>query len=126
MRLLLDTHVVLWWLGGVPRLGERAQTDIAGADEVLVSAVSCYEIAFKQNLGKLQATDELDRYLEADGFLALPVTLKHAVSAGRLPLHNRDPFDRLLVAQARCEGLTLVTADGRLRAYDVPILDAAG
>lgn len=124
MRLLLDTHVVLWWLGDLPRLGDRTRTAIEGAADILVSAVSGYEITFKQSLGKLRATDELDQYLEMDGFRALPVTMKHAATAGRLPLHDRDPFDRLLVAQARCEGLTLVTADHRMSAYDVPLLDA--
>ncbi len=110
--------------GGHPRLGGRAQSDIADADEVLVSAVSGYEIAFKQNLGKLESTDDLDRHFETDGFRTLHVTLAHALLAGRLPVYNQDPFDRLLVAQARCEGLTLVTADRRMSAYEVPILDA--
>jgi PIN domain nuclease of toxin-antitoxin system len=123
MRVLLDTHVLLWWLAEDRRLGSRAAQAVAN-ESVSVSAVSGYEIAFKQNLGKLEAPDDLDERVIAYGFRALAVTLRHALAAAGLPIHNRDPFDRLLVAQARCEGLTLVTADRRLAAYDVPILPA--
>ncbi len=124
MRLLLDTNAVIWWLARMPRLGDSARQAISAADEVMVSPVSGYEIHFKQTVGKLDAPDDLSEQIDVHGFTVLPVTLRHAIEAGDLPLHNRDPFDRLLVAQARGEGLTLVTADRRMSAYDVPILDA--
>ena len=124
MRLLLDTNAVIWWLARMPRLGERARQAISAADEVMVSSVSGYEIHIKRTVGKLEAPDDLSERIDEHRFPVLPVTLRHAIEAGNLPLHNRDPFHRLLVAQARCEGLTLVTADRRMSAYDVPILDA--
>jgi PIN domain nuclease of toxin-antitoxin system len=92
---------------------------------VFVSAVSGYEITVKQSVGKLEAPSDLEDQISVNGFRSLPLTLHHATVAGELPLHTRDPFDRMLVAQARCEGLTLVTADRAVRVYDVPILDAA-
>ena len=125
MRLLLDTNAVIWWLARMPQLGARARRAISAADQVMVSPVTGYEIHFKRTIGKLTAPDDLSEQLDGHGFPILPVTLRHAIDAGDLPLHNRDPFDRLLVAQARCEGLTLVTADRKLAVYDVPILDAA-
>jgi PIN domain nuclease of toxin-antitoxin system len=125
MRLLLDTNAVIWWLQRNSRLGEAAQRAIATADEVAVSSVSAYEISFKSNLGKLRVPDTLEEDIDDRGFRKLSISLRHAKVAGELPLHNRDPFDRLLVAQARCEGMTLVTADRQLSVYDVPILDAA-
>lgn len=124
MRLLLDTHVLLWWLGALPRLGVSARDAIATADKVLVSAVSGYEIGFKRFLGKLDVPDDLESQLERHGFDRLPVTLRHAARAADLAVHHRDPFDRILVAQARCEGLTLVTTDRKISVYDVPILPA--
>lgn len=125
MRLLLDTHALLWWLFKLPRLGGAARLGIAAVEnEVFVSAVSGYEIAYKRALGKLAAPDDLESQVTGLGFSGQPVTLRHAVAAGNLPQHHKDPFDRLLVAQARCEGLTLVTADAQLAAYGVPILPA--
>ena len=124
MRLLLDTNALIWWLAGIPRFGDAAEGAIAGADQVFASAVSGYEVAFKRTLGKLVVPDDFSEQIDKHGFDELPVTLSHAIGAGELPLHHRDPFDRLLVAQARCEGLTLVTSDRKLAAYDVPVLDA--
>lgn len=94
-------------------------------DEAAASSVMGYEPSFKCNLAKLRAPDNLEELIDGRGFLRLSVSLRHAKATGDLPLHNRDPFDRLLVAQARCEGMTLVTAEGLLNAYDVPILDAS-
>ncbi|MBV9312527.1 MAG: type II toxin-antitoxin system VapC family toxin [Pseudonocardia sp.] len=126
MRLLLDTRTLLWWLFKLPQLGALAQTHIASPSSLVhISVVSGYEIRFKQALGKLEAPDDLEAQVTSCGFRELPVVLRHAMTAGDLPTRDRDPFDRILVAQARCEGLTLVTADRKLAAYDVPILDAA-
>lgn len=123
MTLLLDTHVVLWWLADAAALGATAREAIARS-EVLVSAASAWEIAIKRALGKLHAPAELAEALAANGFLALPVTVDHALGAGALPRHHGDPFDRMLVAQARAENLTIVTADPRLSSYEVPLLAA--
>jgi PIN domain nuclease of toxin-antitoxin system len=120
MRLLLDTHVLLWWMFDHPRLTPDLKALVADdSNNVLVSSVSAFEITTKQALGKLEVPDDLDVQIEASGFTDLPLTIRHGLAAGRLPLHHRDPFDRLLVAQAQCDDLTLVTADGKLRAYDV-------
>lgn len=127
MRLLLDTHAFLWWCADDPRLSREAVAVVAdGANEVLVSAVSGWEVAIKARLGKLalprgQAPEAFFRaMLERHAFGVLPVTLRHAVADYGLPAHHSDPFDRLLVAQARLEALTLVTDDERVRRYDVP------
>jgi PIN domain nuclease of toxin-antitoxin system len=122
--LLVDTNVVVWLLlGDRPRVSEPAR--IALEDErnrVVVSAVSVWEIAVKRSLGKLTIEDGWGRALARLGFDALPVTSIHAEAVERLPWHHRDPFDRLLVAQARTEGFALVTADPRLASYDVDVV----
>ncbi|MGH3434699.1 MAG: type II toxin-antitoxin system VapC family toxin [Thermocrispum sp.] len=124
-RLLLDTHIVLWWFADSPRLtDEMAHAIEDPANDAVVSAVSAFEVATKRALGKLAAPNDLAEQLDAAGFGSLPVTLAHGFAAGELPLHHRDPFDRLLVAQAKVDGYTLVTADRRLSAYDVPLLPA--
>nr|WP_042185556.1 type II toxin-antitoxin system VapC family toxin [Kibdelosporangium sp. MJ126-NF4]CEL16747.1 Death on curing protein, Doc toxin [Kibdelosporangium sp. MJ126-NF4]CTQ92024.1 Death on curing protein, Doc toxin [Kibdelosporangium sp. MJ126-NF4] len=122
--ILLDTHVLLWWLFDDPRLTPGVTNLLMSSEGVNVSPVSAFEIATKQALGKLEAPDDLEAQVERSGFTELPVTIRHGVEAGQLPLHHKDPFDRLLIAQARCEGLTLVTADRDIAAYDVPILPA--
>ncbi|MGH8776776.1 MAG: type II toxin-antitoxin system VapC family toxin [Jiangellaceae bacterium] len=123
MRLLLDTHTLLWWLFDLPPLGRRARALIA-AETVLVSAVSAAEIAIKSALGKLQAPDDLEQQIDAHGFTPLPLHVRHALGLAGLPPHHRDPFDRLLIAQARDEGLTILTADGVFGRYEVPTIDA--
>lgn len=124
MTLLLDTHVLLWWAGDDPRLGTATRAAIASDALVAVSAVSAWEIAIKQALGRLTAPP-LRELLAAEGFRELPLTVDHALEAGGLPDVHRDPFDRALVAQARVEGLVLVSADPKLSGYDVSLLDAA-
>lgn len=115
MRLLLDTHVLLWWLADDPRLAATARAAIASPeDEVRVSAASIWEMVIKQALGKLQLPDGFAEVLASEDLLPLPVTAAHALAVGRLPLLHHDPFDRLLVAQCQVEGLTLVTADTRV------------
>lgn len=124
-RLLLDTHVVLWWLSDDPRLGGQTRSLIAEAsNDVLVSTVVGFEIAVKRTLGKLRAPDDLEDQVEHNGFTELPVSMAHGLEAGSLPLHHRDPFDRLLIAQTRVDGLKLVTADQACRQYDVTCVQA--
>ena len=122
VRLLLDTHVFLWWRTNDRRLKAAARAAIATADLVFVSAASAWEAALKVALGRLKIPDTIEAGVEASGFDKLPITFAHAEAAARLPPHHLDPFDRLLVAQARIEGLTLVTHDRRLAPYEVDIL----
>lgn len=125
MRLLLDTHVLLWWLDDSPALSAQARDLISlGATEVFVSAISAAEIAMKSSVGKLRVPADLEQQLDRNAFTPLPLRLRHGLAAQTLPLHHKDPFDRLLIAQAQTEDLTLVTADRMLAAYDVRILDA--
>ena len=106
MRLLLDTHALLWWLDDADRLGPLARRAIAaGANLVVVSAASAWEIAIKRASGKLTGAEELSSAVEAEGFVPLAINFHHAVEAGELPRHHADPFDRMLVAQARIERL---------------------
>lgn len=123
MRLLLDTHVVLWWLDDPGRLSDRARKAI-NSRETFVSAVTGCEIGQKSAVGKLRVPDDLEEQIEDNEFLLLPISVRHGLMTSSLPLHHKDPFDRLLVAQARCEGLTLVTADARIAEYDVLVLAA--
>ncbi len=124
MRLLLDTHVVLWWRADDPALGRGARSAIAAADLVMVSAASAWEVAIKTALGRLRIPGDFEEGVEASGFAKLPISFAHAAEAGRLPAHHGDPFDRMLVAQAHLEGLTIVTRDRALSSYGVPILPA--
>lgn len=125
MRLLLDTHVLLWWLANDSALGEEAREGIsAPGSSVYVSAASAWEISIKQALGKLDAPSDLVRQLGTHRFEPLPITVSHAYAAGALPRHHDDPFDRMLVAQAGAEGLTLVTRDPRIVLYGVSTLAA--
>lgn len=116
-RLLLDTHVLLWALAGHRRLPREARRLIDEHD-VVVSAASVWEVAIKVALGKLQVDAfAVQQALEPSGFDELPVTAAHAAGVARLPSHHRDPFDRLLVAQALAEHLVLVTTDDQLAPY---------
>lgn len=125
MRLLLDTHALIWWLEGGARLREEARAAIRSrANEVRVSPVSAVEISIKVAKGKLEVPGDLAAEMARHGFSALPVTIEHGVAMLGFPANHGDPFDRLLIAQARCEGLTIVTSDRAFAAYDVPILPA--
>ena len=120
MRLLLDTHVLLWWLMDDPKLSDGLRSAIAdGGNEVFVSSISVAEIAIKQSRDKLQAPHGLLLLLAEAGFVELPLTAVHAAILRELPWHHRDPFDRMLVAQAQVEGLSLATADSAIGTYDV-------
>jgi PIN domain nuclease of toxin-antitoxin system len=124
VRLLLDTVTIIWWLEASPRLSAQAREAIVEAYEVYVSAVSAVEIAVKAAIGKLQTPDDFSERVAETSMIELPLTVRHGLAMKDLPLHHRDPFDRMLVAQARCEQLTIVTTDHTFAAYDVPILPA--
>ena len=123
MRLLLDTHVLLWALGDPASLSRDARGAIEDdSNDVLASAASAWEISIKRTAGKLDAPEDLASALDATGIDPLAITVEHAVAAGALPLHHCDPFDRMLVAQARIDGLTLVTRDSLLSRYGVALM----
>jgi PIN domain nuclease of toxin-antitoxin system len=125
-RLLLDTHVLLWWLADNPALGRKARKLIADPrNEVFISAVTSWEIAIKKTAGKLEAPDDIDTIVEDEGFSKLPISLYHGEVAGKLPLHHKDPFDRMLIAQSITIPLVLMTNDDSIRQYDVQTLDPA-
>lgn len=126
MNLLLDTCVLLWWLDDpITLLSKEASTAIKGTDNrIIVSVVSAWEIAIKKALGKLSSPDNLKEMIADAEFELMPIDYEHAWHVKDLPPHHKDPFDRLLVAQATVENLTLVTRDSWLQAYHVPILEA--
>lgn len=124
MRLLLDTHVLLWQLSGDRELGPKARAAIADAGELAVSVVSFAEIGVKAAIGKLVVPPGLDEHAMQLGLRTAGLSAAHGLAVATLPLHHRDPFDRLLVAQAMLDGFTLMTADRQLDAYSVTVLDA--
>ena len=123
MNLLLDTHILIWWDEG-RRLAAAARRAIEAADSVYVSAVSAWEVAIKIGLGRLRPSRTVEQAVEESGFLELPITFRHAERVAGLPAHHRDPFDRLLIAQAEVEGLTLVTSDPVFGQYGVERIGA--
>ena len=130
MSLLLDTHVLIWWLERSPRLGPRTK-EILREPSVRprVSAVSIWEIAIKASSARLDMKDPLEewvpRLIKEWTVSPLPIAFEHAIAVGRLPRHHNDPVDRMLVAQAQCEDLTIVTVDPAIRAYEVRTMDAS-
>lgn len=122
MRLLLDTHVLLWLRADSPRLSEKARETLVSAREVVVSTMSLAEIAVKASVGKLDVPDDFYSTMDATGVAIEAFGVEDAAVLASLPLHHRDPFDRMLVAQAIRGRMTLVSADPRLRAYDVPVV----
>ncbi len=125
MNLILDTHVLLWWLDDNPTLSRKAKAAIIeGENLVFISAVVIWEIQIKQALGKLDLPSDFRAVLEAQPFRTLNITAEHAHAVGDLPAHHRDPFDRMLVAQAKVERLDLVTRDIQLKQYGIRILEA--
>lgn len=124
MRALLDTHAFLWWVLDDPRLSDESRRVIqAASNDVLVSAATAHEIAIKTASGKLKLPQPPDSYvpgrIASEGFEPLPIEVVHALRAGRLPPIHRDPFDRLLIAQAQIEGIPIITADPAIGRYDV-------
>lgn len=123
MRLLLDTHTLIWWLTGDRRLRAPERGAIADPESIVhVSAASIWEIAIKQSLGRIELNADLSREMEESAILELPIRWPHARAAGALPRHHEDPFDRMLIAQARSENLALVSYDPAFRDYDVTLL----
>lgn len=121
--LLLDSHALVWWEADDARLAVRAREAIEQPDVALFfSAASLWELAIKHSLGKLKLPPNLLDTLAEEGFMELTISSAHALRAGALPPHHGDPFDRMLVAQAQSQSLTLVTNDARITAYDVPVL----
>lgn len=129
MNLLLDTHALLWWMNSSRQLGRRTLAKLKDPkNNVWISAVCIWEVSIKTRIGRLKLDAPFEERIEIEleqGFRALPVTLAHAFAVDELPLHHADPFDRMLIAQARCESLTLVTVDPLMNAYDVRLLDAS-
>jgi len=122
VRLLLDTHALLWWLADEGLIPQAREAIADPANLVAVSAASAWEISIKKALGKLSAPDDLEQQVQTSGFIPLPITIAHALAAGQLSRHHEDPFDRMLVAQAIAEGMTIVTRDKRFEDYDVALV----
>ncbi len=127
MRLLLDTHAFLWWVTDAPRISGRARDAIADPEnDILMSPVSGWEISIKAALGRLELPepppDFIPEQLQRNRFGVLPVSMQHALEVSVLPPHHQDPFDRLLIAQARSDGIPLVSGDAAFGAYEVDIL----
>jgi PIN domain nuclease of toxin-antitoxin system len=123
MNLLLDTHVFLWWLDDNPALSGAGRTAISNGDNLVVlSSAVIWEIRIKQALGKIEIAPDFYRVIKDQGFAWLAITADHAYAVGDLPLYHRDPFDRMIIAQAMIEGLKVVTHDGIFKKYDVPVL----
>lgn len=125
MRLLLDSHCLLWWLEEEPNLSERIYALLKNPDtDVYVSAATIWELEIKRSLGRLNSPPNLGQRVLAEHFLELAIGFVHALAAATLPRHHNDPFDRMLVAQAQLEDLQLVTSDRDIFEYDVKLLPA--
>jgi len=125
MNLLIDGHVLCWWIGDQPQLADAPRAAIADPGNlVFVSTATVWELAIKRAAGRLELDVDLRGELETNRFETLPIGLEHALAAAALPLHHNDPFDRMLVAQAQIERLTIVTRDRRIADYSVPVLAA--
>jgi PIN domain nuclease of toxin-antitoxin system len=123
LKLLLDTHAALWFVGGDKRLSEIAHRHLTDRSNlVLLSAVVVLEVSIKRALGKLRVSDEYMNLLLGAGVQALPLSIAHASAVEHLPSHHRDPFDRMLIAQASIEGAAVVTRDEAMRPYRVPLI----
>lgn len=126
MNILLDTHALLWAIGAPKELSKKASEEIINPDNmVFVSSISVLELVIKQSIGKLTIPENIEREIAIHNFTPLPVTIKHSLAVKKLPLLHKDPFDRLLIAQAMEENLTLVTDDWLIKQYDVKILKAS-
>lgn len=122
MKILLDTHILLWWLmddSALTTVGRESISD--AANTVYVSAASTWEIALKKSLGKLQMPDDLEEVLEQQGFDILNISVAHSLAVEHLPFHHRDPFDRMLIAQAQMEQLIVFTHDKEFEKYDISL-----
>jgi PIN domain nuclease of toxin-antitoxin system len=124
LRLLLDTHTLLWWLADEELLPQTRAAIADPANVVAVSAASAWEISIKKALGKLVAPNDLEEQILVSGFAPLPIEISHAMRAGQLPHHHEDPFDRMLIAQAQQEQMMVVSRDKRFSDYDVTVVAA--
>lgn len=124
MRLLLDTHIVLWQLSGERGLSAPVAEAISSADDLLFSVVSFAEVGIKASVGKLQVPDDFQARVADAGVRPLALSPVHGLAVSRLPQHHRDPFDRLIIAQSMIEHLTVVTADARFANYGIAVLEA--
>lgn len=129
MRVLLDSHVWLWWLTVPEKLGQKTRDCLTDSgNELLLSAVTSWELAIKQSIGRIHLPEEPEQFvlsrLQRDRIDSLPITHLHALKVADLPHHHRDPFDRMLVAQALSDSLTLCSADREIARYEVDFLDA--
>jgi PIN domain nuclease of toxin-antitoxin system len=123
MKLLLDTHVLIWWPSDARKLSQTEIDIITDSDNLIfVSAATAWEIAVKKMIGKLEAPDDLPAALAVNNFLELPITIEHSQKLYQLPLHHNDPFDRIMVAQAISEDLTFMTRDTKIALYDIKII----
>jgi PIN domain nuclease of toxin-antitoxin system len=123
-RLLLDTEALIWWDANDPQLGGNARALIQDATDVYVSAASAWEIIIKATLGKLRTTRRPSEAVAEGGFRELPIAFEHAEAVGDLPMHHKDPFDRLILAVASVEGFAIVTSDREFERYGLPVIDA--
>ena len=124
MQLLLDTHALIWWLSKNVKLSARAYKEIANpCNIVFVSAASAWEIAIKKSIKKLETPDDLVEQINAKNFQPLAITIEQALAVEKLPMHHQDPFDRILIAQAQCLNLTIVTRDRKFNFYDVDLIN---
>lgn len=126
-RLLLDTHTFLWWVNDAPELSGAARDAIGNIDnDCFLSMASCWEMSIKSSLGKLKLAKSLEKFvieqLSANSFSLLNIELRHAAKIGKMPFHHRDPFDRLLIAQALTEKMTLVSVDQEFKTYGVKLI----
>ncbi len=123
MKLLLDTHVLIWWLSDARRLSQAEIDLITDSDNLIfVSAATAWEIAVKKMIGKLESPDDLPAALAVNNFLELPITIEHSQKLYQLPLHHNDPFDRIMVAQAMSEDLIFMTRDAKIALYNIRII----
>ena len=124
MNLCLDTHILLWWLDDNPSLSKKGKTVIADTNNLIIlSAAVIWEMRIKQALGKLEIAANFYTVLKQQGFEMLPISSDHAYAVGDLPMYHRDPFDRMILAQAKLENLTIVTHDAIFHKYGIPILE---
>lgn len=125
MGFLLDTHVFLWWVESPEIISSKTFSIIASSNNnIYLSSISLLEIAIKQGLGKLTPTISFDKYVEICNFTPLPITMRQDYAVKELPLYHKDPFDRALIAEAKTEGLTLITQDKVIAKYELPIIEA--
>jgi PIN domain nuclease of toxin-antitoxin system len=123
MKILLDTHILIWWLSDASRLSQTEIDLITDSDNfIFVSAATAWEIAVKKTIGKLESPDDLPAALAVNNFLELPITIEHSQKLYELPLHHNDPFDRIMIAQAISEDLTFMTRDAKIALYDIRIV----